>query len=139
MRKTLISMLLCLSLLLGVAALAETAEPDVDLTELDSLTAINTVYELADAPEENQGKTVRLKGYIAYSSWEGKETYLLLSEGASCCAEQLAFVPAESPDDPEALGTSMDKATIQGVLDISVVYGIAQVKLVDVLIDAPAA
>ena len=43
MRKLLLSMLLCLSLVLSLGARSEAIEPDVDLTDVDTEDAINAL------------------------------------------------------------------------------------------------
>lgn len=137
MRKIMLSMLLCLSLVLATSALADAAQPDVDLTNLDTVDAIDELYAMADAPEANQGKVVRLTGYFAYSNW-GDGEFLLLSGGASCCASQIEFVPAEAPEDPEQLTLSDEPITVQGVLDIYDNDGYDDVRLIEAQIEREA-
>ena len=44
MRKLMFLALLCLSLVLATSALADAAQPDVDLTNLDTVDAIDELY-----------------------------------------------------------------------------------------------
>lgn len=138
MRKIMLSMLLCLSLVLATSALADAAQPDVDLTNLDTVDAIDELYAMADAPEANQGKVVRLTGYFAYSNWGGEEVLLLVSGGASCCASQIEFVPAEVPEDPDQLTLSDEPIIVLGVLDFYDDDGYDDVRLIDAQIEREA-
>lgn len=138
MRKLMFLALLCLSLVLATSALADAAQPDVDLTNLDTVDAIDELYAMADAPEANQGKVVRLTGYFAYSNWGDGEIFLLLSGGTSCCASQIEFVPAEAPEDPEQLTLSDEPITVQGVLDIYDNDGYDDVRLIESQIEREA-
>ena len=135
MRKLLLSMLLCLSLVLSLGALSEAIEPDVDLTDVDTEDAINALYDLAEEPEANLGKLVRLRGHIAYSNWDGEEIFLLLGDGASCCAAQVEFVPAEVPEDLDQMTLADKLFTVQGALDIFDNGGFEDVRLIDAQFD----
>lgn len=138
MRKLLIAALLCLSLLLSLGALAEAARPDVDMTDLEPADAIDALYDLAEEPEANQGKIVRLTGYFAYSNWSGEEIFLLLSDGASCCASQIEFILAEAPEDLAQLTLSDEPITLRGVLDIYDNDGYDDVRLIEAQIERAA-
>ena len=138
MRKFMLIALLCLALALSAAALAAAAQPDVDLTNLDTVDAIDELYAMAEAPESNQGKVVRLRGYFAYSNWGGEEIFLLISGGASCCASQIEFVPAEVPEDLEQLMLSDNPIIIQGILDFYDNDGYDDVRLIDAQIERAA-
>lgn len=137
MRKIMLFVLLCLSLLLVMGALAEAAV-DVDLTDLDTVDAIDALYALADAPEDNQGRVVRLTGFFSYFKWDNEEIFLLISDGASCCASQIEFVPAESPDDLEQLTLSDEPITLQGVLDIYDNDGYDDIRLIEAQVERTA-
>lgn len=138
MRKIMLAMLLFLSMALALGALSEETQPDVDLTDLDTVDAIDALYGLADAPEANLGKVVRLTGYLAYSKWEGEEAFLLISGGASCCASQVEFVPSEAPEDLERLTLSDELITVQGVLDIFNNGGYDDIRLIEARIERAA-
>ena len=133
MLKRFLIALMCALLTCSLCALAEST-PDVDLTALNPTEAVDALFALADAPEDNQGKTVRLTGYVNASSWDGEVTYLLLSDPASCCVRPVEFVPATASDAPDALAGGDQLVTLQGVVEIFNDYGYDDVRLIDATI-----
>ena len=135
MRKIILSMLLCLSLLLSLGALSEQTV-DMDLTELDASDAIEALFRLTEAPEDNRGKVVRLTGNFSYVSWDDGELFLLYGGGgASCCGAQLEFIPANTPENLEQLTLSNEPITVHGVLDIYENYGYDTIRLIEAQIE----
>ena len=136
--KKLFVTLLCLSLLIG-AALSETLSVDVDFTKLGAESAIDTLYDMLDAPEDNQGKTARLRGYAYCLEGDGDEPsayYIIMSDPSSCCGgPQLEFVPTRLPEGFTPAALDEGEVTVTGTLDFG--DGYMDVRLVDAAVMLP--
>ncbi len=103
----------------GQAGAAAT-DVDVDLTTLSATMVYSEVYNMMTGPEAYMGKTVRMKGELAYYKNEatGKEYFAcIIRDATACCAQGIEFELAgdyKYPDDYPELGTEI---TVKGVFD----------------------
>ena len=141
MMKRLFAILLCLALLTS-AALAEGISVDVDFTRMDAESAVNTLYDMLDTPEESQGRTVRLKG-IAYA-FEGYDDeaamYFLAVDDptASCCGGlQLEFIPTLLPVGVTGFAMDGEEVTVTGTLDFYDDDGYTDLRIINAAVTLP--
>ena len=135
-KRILAAIALCLALVPGIAQAAPAGdiEAEVDLTRLDGVEAIDALYDMMDAPEANQGRAVRLQGFLncAKSLKTGEPLFhLLIYDPSSCCAEQIEFIPAVMPEDIQELEFSDDEIIVAGLLDFYDDEGFTEVRVID--------
>ena len=130
---SLICMLLCVSLSLGGAVMAETTV-DVDLTNMSSTMIYSYVYQMMSDPDAYIGKIVRIAGW--FDIFEDPDsgavyTCCFIPYAAACCAQGLEFVWGGEhayPDDYPQAGTNL---TITGRFETYLEDGWEYVHLAD--------
>lgn len=116
------------------AKLMEGGEYDIDLTVLDSTLCYAQVFDMVNYPENYTGKSVRMRGNMAYFSDEktgGEYFAVIIPDAAGCCAQGIEFKLAgdyKYPDDYPELGTVI---TVTGNFDSYEELGNKYIELVD--------
>ena len=116
------------------AKLMEGGEYDIDLTVLDSTLCYAQVFDMVNYPENYTGKSVRMRGNMAYFSDEktgGEYFAVIIPDAAGCCAQGIEFKLAgdyKYPDDYPELGTVI---TVTGSFDSYEELGNKYIELVD--------
>lgn len=93
---------------------------DVDLTQLSSTMVYSEVYNMMTAPENYEGKVVKMTGDFALYSDDAQQNYYyacVIADATACCQQGLEFILAgdmKYPDDYPDLNSSI---TVTGVFE----------------------
>ncbi len=99
---------------------AAATDVDVDLTVLSATMVYSEVFSMTTNPKDYIGKSVRMRGDLAYFKDEatGKEYFAcIIRDATACCAQGIEFELAgdyKYPDDYPELGSEI---TVSGVFD----------------------
>jgi len=131
MKKMLIA-LLCLALVAGNAALAQTPV-DLDLSVLSGTVVYSQVYDMIMEPEQYLGRVVRVKGSLSYFQDPDtlKEYFaVVIADATACCAQGIEFVwnGHRYPEDYPPLDTVL---TVTGTFNTYKEAGFTYLQLID--------
>ncbi len=116
------------------AKLMEGSDYDVDLTVLDSNLCYAQVYDMVYNPDMYLGKSVRMRGNMAYFKDEntGQEYFaVLIQDALQCCSQGIEFKLTgehKYPDDYPELGTII---TVTGTFNSYEEDGMGYIQLID--------
>ena len=98
-----------------------TADVDIDMTEMSSDMVYATVYQLMTDPDTYVGKKIRIKGNYSpywYDATSQYYHYAIIQDATACCSQGLEFVLADTsltyPDDYPAEG---DEIVVTGTYE----------------------
>jgi len=131
MKKMLIA-LLCLALVAGNAALAQTPV-DLDLSVLSGTVVYSQVYDMIMEPEQYLGRVVRVKGSLSYFQDPDtlKEYFaVVIADATACCAQGIEFV-WNGHRYPEDYPPPDTEVTVTGVFNTYEENGLTYLQLAD--------
>ena len=138
MKKALLT--LTLALALSPAALADTAEVDLDLTQFSGTLVYSQVYSMMEEPEAYLGQTVRVHGDFSYfQDPDTKREYfaVIIADATACCAQGIEFVWAGEHAYPDHYPPLYTPLTVTGVFGTYEENGYLYVELQDAEVSWP--
>lgn len=93
---------------------------DIDLTQMSSTMVFAEVYNITTAPEDYQGKVIKMKGQLLSDlDTENNKRYYacLILDATACCAQGLGFVPKDVYVYPEDFPELDGEITVTGTFD----------------------
>lgn len=93
---------------------------DIDLTQMSSTMVFAEVYNITTAPEDYQGKVIKMKGQLLsdFDTENNKRYYAcLILDATACCAQGLGFVPKDGYVYPEDFPEIDGEITVTGTFD----------------------
>ncbi len=100
---------------------AEDRKIDVDLTQLSSTMVYSEVFAMMMAPEDYNGKTVRMRGLYNYyhdAMVDKDYSACVVQDATACCAQGIDFVLTDDYDYPDDYPEIDEEITVTGVFNI---------------------
>ncbi len=100
---------------------AEDRKIDVDLTQLSSTMVYSEVFAMMMAPEDYDGKTVRMSGLYNYyhdAMVDKDYSACVVQDATACCAQGIDFVLTDDYDYPDDYPEIDEEITVTGVFNI---------------------
>ena len=140
-KKTIISLFLCLTLILTISACTNNSNEDdiLDLTSFGDVMVYGIIVDMLTDPEDYVGRTVKVNGLYEPFFSEDTERYhhfVKIVGSATCCPQFLEFKWNEgnTPDDYPETGTEIEMVGIFGTYNEAMFIGLPYLAVDDILI-----